>query len=228
MRSATNRRLDDLASLLPQVRFSHEHADYKESRAWRVFVYPRKGKGDRFDALVCVIPRKGPDELGAGLLLTIEGGGSFWLAKESTNKKGQVWFRDLPPGEYLPHLGTMPLPSPAGVALNMRAPGSGRRNLNTRGLRAWPSYVLQDRRISAALKVEKSGLAVLTWRALEPALAGVRIAFQIAGETGEVILNPTARSVRPSARWPLRQAYRDIAALLPRFTIKGKRAAPKV
>ena len=149
--------------------------------------------------------------------------GNFWLAKESTNKKGQVWFRDLPPGEYSPHLGTMPLPAPAKFVANKRATGSAGRNLNSRTPRAWPSYVLVDRRIFAALKMERSGLAVLTWRALEPELAGVRIAFQIAGETGEVILNMQGRSTRPSARWLLLQSYRDIAAFLPRFTIKGKR-----
>ena len=223
MSAAMNRRLDDLASLLAQVCFSHEHADYKESRIWRIFVYPRKGKGDRFDALLSVIPRRGRKELGAELLLTVNGRGKFWLANGPTNAKGQVWFRDLPPGEYAPHLGTMPLPAPHIPVANKRPAASVKRNVNSRSAEAWPSYVLADRRISAALQKERSGLAVLLWKGLEPELAGIRIAFQIAGETGEVLLHPRGRSTRPTARWTLQQPYEEIASFLPRFTIKKRK-----
>ncbi len=223
MSAATNRRLDDLASLLTQVRFSHEHADYKESRIWRIFVYPRKGKGDRFDALLSVIPRRGREELGAELLLTLSGGGKFWLVNGPTNAKGQVWFRDLPSGEYAPHLGTMPLLPPRVPVANERPAASSKRNVNPHPPDAWPSYVLADRRISAALQQETSGLAVLTWKTLEPELAGMRIGFQIAGESGEVLLNPRGRSTRPTARWTLQQSYEQVAAFLPRFTIKKRR-----
>ena len=225
MSRTTNRRLDDLASLLNQVRFSHDHADYRESLRWRVFVYPRRGKGDRFDALVSVIPRKGREELGGELLLTVSGRGSFWLARETTDSRGQVWFRDLPNGDYSPHLATMPVPVPPGRVTPMRRTshpgGKGGAQESPRAGR-WPSYVLHDRRVSAVLSMEKSGLAVLRWKALDPGMAGIRIGFQMAGETGEVTLNPKGASGRPTAKWLLQQPYRDIASFLPRFTIKKR------
>jgi len=223
MRTMTTRRLDDLASVLRQVCFDEGHAVFRESRLWRVFAYPRPGKKDRFDALLGIIPRRGGERLGEDLTMTLNGRGSFWLASERTDSRGTIWFHDLPAGEYVPHLATMPLPDARGP--NERSTTTGKRNLNRQAKPSWPTYVLHDRRISASLQMASSGAAILKWKTTLPELAGMRIAFQIAGETGEVELHPKGRSPRPSAEWKLQQSYHDIAGWLPQFKILRRRPA---
>lgn len=107
--------LEELAALLEQLSFSDRNADLRSGTHWSVYVHPwlHDEDDDRFDALVTATPLTGlPPETCAGAGLILASGNVLHRAARPMNERGQIWFRDLPVGEFRTHSSVLPAVRP--------------------------------------------------------------------------------------------------------------------
>lgn len=194
--SITSGRFAPLAALLAQLHFTHERADYLEDTQWTVYAHPRvSDKEGYFDALIHITPRSAETGTAQGIRLIVERGNTIWLPRGRTNRRGQVWFPELPFGDFSARLADVAEVKPEEyeqIQERLALRGAPAQVQLPEASRATPwVYYLDDRRVIALLEQGTDGQVVLTVETEERALAGSVIHYVIGGETGEVTLPST-------------------------------------
>lgn len=186
--------LEELAVVVAKLRFSAQHADYKETETWSLFAHPWPAERAGFDALITIKPRAKSRQDLAGHRIVLRGKEGTYLPAEPTNRHGQIWFKDLPEGEY-------------------RAEFVRERTARLSG-----PVVPAERRIEARLRRDDAGNAVLELRTAAVDLGEREIDYRIGDEGGTVPLTPDASGTHWSAsvrlEMPPREAKRRLADLV--------------
>jgi hypothetical protein len=216
-------RFAPLAALLAQLRFTHERADYLEDTQWTVYAHPRvSDKEGHFDALIHITPRSAETGTAQGIRLVAERGNTIWLPAGRTNRRGQVWFPELPFGDFSARLADVKVkpdkPEPVQKRAMHGAPAQAQRPEASRAT-PW-NYYLDDRRVIAILAQRRDGRAELTVGTEAPELAGAVVRFSLGEETGTIILSAHGSSGFWRGTEPLQQTFDAAQASVPSFVIE--------
>jgi hypothetical protein len=201
----------ELVDLFSRVQFSHESAERASGANWDVYIRPWiEHLNGTFDFTISVTP------IGQGAVLhgniprfaveaiedprLAEGvagrvGGDIeknlierWTLDGTFDSHGIMWLRNLPPGWYSLHLGTMATKDVLG--------GDQSKGFNAAALRLAAddsrppevAYHLADRRIVAYLRAEQAH-SMLKFVTKSPDLKGTRIRYQVAGQKDVIPLD---------------------------------------
>lgn len=218
--SITPGRFAPLAALLAQLHFTHERADYLEDTQWTVYAHPRvSDKAGHFDALIHITPRSSKTSTAQGIRLIVERDNIRWLPAGRTNRRGQVWFPELPFGDFRARLADV-----VEVQAEEHEQGPRKRAMHGAAAPVQPStipwiYYLDDRRVVAILEQGEDGRAKLTIDNEAAELAGAALHYSIGEETGVLTLAVPDSSGFSQQKVPLRQTFEEAQAGVPSFVI---------
>jgi hypothetical protein len=176
--------IDELQNLLEALRINDRFADAKHGEYWTVYAHPvPQEEGGGISALVSIRPKSPQAEnRAAGLRLMLKGTAQVPRLSAPANRRGQVWFWALDPGDYSAcavERDLRQLVSPQEAALVMvAAPACTSCRI-----------MLTESRVRVTL--EESPInqrATLTVSTQAPELRGATVRFTFGGESGEMVL----------------------------------------
>ncbi|MFC1707121.1 hypothetical protein ACFL59_09945 [Planctomycetota bacterium] len=248
-RPVTRETAEELKRLLGELTFDSTRADARSGGQLSVYAHPRPtADGVDFDALVNLCGRSEPkyDLAGLRLMLTrmhesspirskeVGSAGEravYYLADGATNRRGQLWFRNLPSATY--HASLPPDELRKLLVRSREIPGSGPGDAAVLGECEVPdscasrAFILPDRRIAAALSQDVTAPAegipahaLLTLQTTAGDLENAAVRYSLGDEGGTLTLS--AREQLPgmfSAAVRLEQPLRQALACVPVFLV---------
>jgi len=223
--------LTELADLLAQVCCTHLQADYQEGQHWTVYVHPcLRDEEDAFDALFSITATTQEAGSGTGLRLVLQRDRVTWLPAGVTNRRGQVWFKRLPFGQFQAQLRHTPdmIADVEDTAYSMGALAA-ESHPSARPDTAPPAALEEDiGMLGVLLEENHARRAVLTIHTAEPTLSMARVRCVLGQETIEVVLEPAPLPGAWSGSQVLRQPFAVAAAAFPpTCTIPSSSSAPR-
>jgi len=222
----------ELDSLLAGIEFSHRQAALRTGRFWVVYIHPwLREEPDYFDALISISPQCPEAGAPQGLFLILHRENVIWLTDGAVDRRGQIWFRNLPHGDF--RVGAASEPASAdhaagGFALandklaarDAFAAKSAAPDAPRGTVRPWLLFRLPDRRVTALLEEERDSLRTsLLIRTSDTALADSLVRFTIGDQTGALLLGRDEAASQWDARVSLPGSLAVLARTPPRFVI---------
>jgi len=209
---------DELDRLLGAVRVTERTDDAEHGEFWSVYAHSFTDENSgRFSAVLRIEPR--PDHahvVTEGLRLALRSDdGICYLAADATDHRGQIWFRDLPPGRYCAVSDKTQLYS-MGESSTLTCSRAAAASIQEDLL----SFYAEDRRIRVHVeRSSKTGRAVLTVCTGSQDLANTTVQFIIGGILGEMLLKPTGGPMQWESSRELGLRFSDAVDCVPCFSV---------